>query len=166
MDSNQTHLIAASLAHRWRRALRQPRMLTPLVLCMGFIGATLRYLLELAIPANGGLPIATLIVNIFGCFMLEIVNQYVGRRLHLPMPVVKSLGLGLVGAFTTLSALSSENLAFIHAGAYGLSALYLALTIATTFVASLAGHYASGALALRRLRRLSAARRNRQGDDA
>lgn len=166
MDSNQTHLPAASSEHRWRRALRQPRMLTPLVLCMGFIGATLRYLLELALPTNGGLPFATLIVNIFGCFMLEIINQYVGRRLHLPMPVVKSLGLGLVGAFTTLSALSTENLAFIHAGDYGLSALYLALTIATTFVASLAGHYVSGILALRRLRRLSAARQNRQGDDA
>ena len=71
---------------------------------MGFLGASLRYLLELAFPSQGGFPYATLIVNIFGCFTLEIINQYVGRRLHLPGPLVKSLGIGLVGAFTTLSA--------------------------------------------------------------
>lgn len=91
-------------------ALRAPRALAPLVLLMGFLGASLRYLLELALPSQGGFPYATLIVNIFGCFTLEIINQYVGRRLHLPGPLVKSLGIGLVGAFTTLSAFSTECL--------------------------------------------------------
>ena len=77
-------------------ALRAPRALAPLVLLMGFLGASLRYLLELALPSQGGFPYATLIVNIFGCFTLEIINQYVGRRLHLPGPLVKSLGIGLL----------------------------------------------------------------------
>ena len=93
-------------------ALRGPHALTPLVLFMGFIGASLRYLLELAFPAQGGFPLATLCVNIFGCFMLEIINQYVGRRLHLPGPLVKSLGVGLIGAFTTICGkIASEYLA-------------------------------------------------------
>lgn len=150
-----------SLAH----LVKQPRMLTPLVLIMGFIGASLRYLLEWALPANGGFPCATLTVNIVGCFALEIVNRYVGRRLHLPAPVVKSLGLGLVGAFTTLSALSTECMAFLHTGAYGMFALYLAVTMASTFIAALAGHVAADALALRRVRRRRrrAARRRRSG---
>lgn len=138
--------------------LKQPRMLTPLVLAMGFIGATLRYLLECALPAGGGFPFATLVINIVGCFALEIINQYVGRRLHLPAPVVKSLGLGLVGAFTTLSALSTECLSFLQTGAFGMFAFYLALTIATTFVAALAGHAAADALALRRVRRMRSRR--------
>ena len=116
-------------------ALRAPRALAPLVLLMGCLGASLRYLLELALPSQGGFPYATLIVNIFGCFTLEIINQYVGRRLHLPGPLVKSLVIGLVGAFTTLSA-------------------YIAITIFVTFIASLCGKIASNYLALHRLRRI------------
>ena len=138
-------------------------MLTPLVLLMGFVGASLRYALEVVLPSNGGFPYATLIVNIIGCFLLEIINQFVGRRLHLPMPVVKSLGLGLVGAFTTLSALSTEGLSFLQAGAYGMFALYFALTITTTFVASLAGRATSRALALWRVQRKRT--RRREGRD-
>lgn len=143
-------------------------MLTPLVLVMGFIGATLRYLLEYAIPSNGGFPFATLAINIAGCFALEIVNQYVGRRLRLPAPVVKSLGLGLVGAFTTLSALSTECLELLQTEAFALFALYLGVTIASTFIAALAGHAAADALALRRVRRMrrrrTAARHHEGGE--
>lgn len=136
------------------KALRQPKALTPLVLFMGFIGASLRYLLELFLPAQGGFPYATLIVNIFGCFMLEIINQYVGKRLHLPGPLVKSLGVGLIGAFTTLSAFSTECLAFLHAGELLLATLYIGATIATTFAAAVGGRIASQYLALWRLRRI------------
>ena len=121
---------------------------------MGFLGASLRYLLELALPSQGGFPYATLIVNIFGCFTLEIINQYVGRRLHLPGPLVKSLGIGLVGAFTTLSAFSTECLGFFRNGEVELAAAYIAITVFVTFIASLCGKIASNYLALHRLRRI------------
>lgn len=135
-------------------ALRAPHALAPLVLLMGFLGASLRYLLELALPSQGGFPYATLIVNIFGCFTLEIINQYVGRRLHLPGPLVKSLGIGLVGAFTTLSTFSTECLGFFRDGEVELAAAYIAITIFVTFIASLCGKIASNYLALHRLRRI------------
>ena len=121
---------------------------------MGFLGASLRYLLELALPSQGGFPYATLIVNLFGCFTLEIINQYVGRRLHLPGPLVKSLGIGFVGAFTTLSAFSTECLGFFSDGEVELAAAYIAITIFVTFIASLCGKIASNYLALHRLRRI------------
>ena len=117
----------------------------------GFIGASLRYLLECALPANGGFPAATLVINLFGCFVLELVNQYVGRRMHLPGALVKSLGVGLVGAFTTISAFSTECLAFLQAGEVGLWTVYIVATLATTFLASLAGHAACRGLDARRL---------------
>lgn len=135
--SAQTHTAA-----RAQKLLRRKGALTPLILVMGFIGASLRYLLECALPANGGFPAATLVINIFGCFVLELVNQYVGRRMHLPGALVKSLGVGLVGAFTTISAFSTECLAFLQAGKVGLWAAYIVATLATTFLASLAGHAA------------------------
>ena len=83
-----THEHNSHLALAARHALSDPHALTPLVLLMGFLGASLRYALEVALPAQGGFPAATLIVNIFGCFTLEIINQYVGRRTQLPAPLV------------------------------------------------------------------------------
>ena len=141
--------------------LRKPRALTPLILLMGFIGASLRYVLESALPVQGGFPFATLAVNIFGCFVLEIVNQYVGRRMHLPAPLVKSLGVGLIGAFTTIAAFSTECVGFFQSGQFALAAIYIGTTIATTFLSALAGRYASQYLTYRRLQRMRA-RRNRE----
>ncbi len=143
-----------SFAQRIGSMARNPRALTPLVLFMGFIGASLRYALETAIPAGGGFPAATLAVNIFGCFMLEIVNQYVGRCLNLPVAVVKSLGVGLIGAFTTLSAFSTESLEFLMTGRYGLFAMYFGVTVATTFAASLAGYFVANRLENARMRKV------------
>lgn len=120
-------------------ALRSPRSLAPLVLVMGFLGATARYALEMLLPAQCGFPVATLAVNIFGCFTLEIVNQFVARRTNLPAPLVKSMGIGLIGAFTTIAALSTENLALLQQGRYGMFALYLGITVFATFGAAYAG---------------------------
>ena len=142
------------IAWRVSATLSKPSALTPLILLMGFIGASLRYLLEAAFPAGGGFPWATLMVNIFGCFVLEIINQYVGRRLHLPTPLVKSLGVGLIGAFTTIAAFSAECVTFLNAGRYGLAALYIGTTMLTTFLSALAGRKASQYLSYRRLQRL------------
>ena len=133
-----THEHNSHFALAARHALSDPHALTPLVLLMGFLGASLRY---------------ALIVNIFGCFTLEIINQYVGRRTQLPAPLVKSMGIGLVGAFTTISAFSTECLAFLQAGRYEIFAAYMAATIATTFIAALAGHRASRALEAHRARK-------------
>ena len=135
-----------TLAHTVDEALRNPHSLTPLVLIMGFIGAALRYLLETALPAGGGFPAATLIVNIFGCFTLEIINQYVALRTKLPGPLVKSMGIGLIGAFTTIAALSTENLSFLLNGEYALFAVYEAITVASTFLAAYAGKLAADKL--------------------
>ena len=59
-------------------ALRSPRSLAPLVLVMGFLGATARYALEMLLPAQCGFPVATLAVNIFGCFTLGMFALYLG----------------------------------------------------------------------------------------
>ncbi len=150
----EEHPDGNAFAARANTLLRRQGALTPLILFMGFIGASLRYLLEAALPTEGGFPFATLSINIFGCFVLELINQYVGRRMHLPAALVKSLGVGLVGAFTTLSAFSTECLGFIHTGQIGLAALYIGITILTTFLASLAGHGVCRMLDSQRLKRI------------
>lgn len=150
----QAGLTAAAL-----RKLRSPHAMAPMIMTMGFIGACLRYLLEALFPTGMGFPFATLFINIFGCFTLELINQYVGRRMHLPPVLVTSLGVGLVGAFTTLSAFSTESLTFLQDGRYGMFAVYMLLTVVTTFLASLAGHYASRGLMIRRRKKYERLRR-------
>lgn len=95
-------------------------------------------------------PAATLAVNVFGCFTLEIINQYVARRTKLPAPLVKSMGVGLIGSFTTIAALSTENLAFPQVGQFGMFALYLSATAASTFGAAYLRVSAADALGTRR----------------
>ena len=139
----------SSLGEKARRVFSGRHALLPLVLFMGFIGAALRYILEMALPAGGGFPAATLAVNVFGCFMLEIINQYVAQRTKLPANLVKSMGVGLVGAFTTISAFSTENLTFLQTGQYAMFALYTGVTVLATFVAALCGWFVSRALETR-----------------
>lgn len=131
------------------RAFRNPHSLAPLVMAMGFIGASLRYVLEMALPADGGFPFATLAVNIFGCFVLEIINEHIAVRTQLPSMLVKSMGVGLIGAFTTVAAFSTESLSFLQSGRYGVFALYLLTTVVVTFAAAWVGKLVADRLGMR-----------------
>ena len=122
-------------------------------LLMGAIGATLRYLIELIIPTQG-FPWATLLINLVGCYIIYIVYQWFDRRVHIPHPIARGIGVGLVGAFTTLSAFCTENLALLQDGECLLFALYVSATVFGTFIASLAGWATCSLLAYRRLKRI------------
>lgn len=130
-----------------------PAFLYGIVLAMGAIGATLRYLIELVIPTVG-FPAATLIINLIGCYIIYVVYQWLDRRVHIPHAIARGIGVGLVGAFTTLSAFCTENLALLQAGEYLLFALYVSATVFGTFLASLAGWATCSLLAYRRLKRI------------
>lgn len=130
-----------------------PAFLYATVLLMGAIGATLRYLIELIIPTQG-FPWATLLINLAGCHIIYIVYQWFDRRVHIPHPIARGIGVGLVGAFTTLSAFCTENLALLQAGEYLLFTLYVSATVFGTFIASLAGWATCSLLAYRRLKRI------------
>ena len=130
-----------------------PAFLYATVLVMGAIGATLRYLVELVLPTNG-FPFGTLLINLVGCYIIYVVYQWFDRRLHIPHPIARGIGVGLVGAFTTLSAFCTENLALLQASEYLTFALYVSATIFGTFVASLVGWATCSLLAYRRLKHL------------
>ena len=136
-----------------QQAMATPAFLYATVLLMGAIGATLRYLIELIIPTQG-FPWATLLINLVGCYIIYIVYQWFDRRVHIPHPIARGIGVGLVGAFTTLSAFCTENLALLQAGEYLLFTLYVSATVFGTFIASLAGWATCSLLAYRRLKRI------------
>ena len=120
-----------------------------LIAVMGFVGAVLRYLLELAF-AGAVFPWGTLIINIAGSFALVVINGFVGRRLHLTAGLVRDMGVGLLGAFTTLSAFTAETIAMLAAGRVGVAAAYGTTTYMCCFAAAGAGLAMDGLLAKRR----------------
>lgn len=136
-----------------QQVMATPAFLYAVVLAMGAFGATLRYVIELIIPTHG-FPWATLLINLVGCYIIYIVYQWFDRRMHIPHAVARGIGVGLVGAFTTLSAFCTESLTFFQHGEYVLFAAYVAITIFGTFLASIAGWATCSLLAYRRLKRM------------
>ncbi len=98
-----------------------------LVASGGSIGALLRYLLYkfLQVPALGSFPIATLIINCTGSFLLGFfLNQIRG---HSDLGLF--LALGVLGSFTTFSTFSLESVQLIRDG----HTLLFALNIVASF---------------------------------
>lgn len=126
----------------------------------GAAGALLRALLGVAFE-GAPLPYDTLLVNVAGCYALELVYNFLGRRVHLSKELVGAMGTGLLGAFTTMSAFSYQTLALIEARSFGSAALYVAVTLVLCLSAAAAGHATAIALARRRLAKRKAARAKR-----
>lgn len=98
------------------------------VLAGGIVGTTLRLGIDAVIPpGTDGFPISTLIVNSVGAFVL---GTLVARLWPVAPGWVKAgLGPGLLGSFTTFSAVA-VSLVSLTATASGMTALaYLGLTL-------------------------------------
>lgn len=96
----------------------------------GAIGAVLRYLAShhFAGLLGTSFPWGTLVINLFGSFLLGILY---GLSINFPLdPHIKGfIGTGLLGAFTTFSTFSIENLIMLRDGNYLAMMSYLAGTI-------------------------------------
>jgi CrcB protein len=128
---------------------------------LGFIGAALRYAIGLIMPASS-FPAGTLTVNLIGCFLLEITYNYLGRRLHLPKELIGAIGVGLLGAFTTMSSFSRESMQLILQGDFLSASIYIAASFVGCFMAAVCGHLCCRVLARKRLDRILAQRKARQ----
>lgn len=99
----------------------------------GCLGTAVRYLLEESVaPLGGWFPVATLIANLCGAFVLGLFLEYLllsgedvgGRR-----AARLFFGTGACGSFTTYGTMVSEGLGIAGAGSIPLAAFYLGLTL-------------------------------------
>jgi CrcB protein len=105
----------------------------------GGVGAGLRYGVARAVPlAPGGLPWATLAVNVVGCLLLGAVVAAVTRR-RLPDRAGDLLGPGLCGGLTTFSTYAVESLALVHGHRPAAAAGYVAVSVAAGLLTLRAG---------------------------
>jgi CrcB protein len=116
----------------------QPVPLVPLLLVValgGALGSVARYGIAVAVPhGRAELPVATLLVNVVGSLLLGVlVAGWTDAKWVRPF-----LGTGVLGGFTTFSALALETDRLVdHAPA--VAVLDLALSLVLGLLAALAG---------------------------
>lgn len=114
----------------------------------GGIGAWLRYLTGVAFTraigpvAASAFPWATLTVNVLGSLAMGLLAGWLARYGTGGEQWRLLLGIGLLGGFTTFSAVSLELALLIERGSLGTAALYAVLSV----LAGLAGLFAGLAL--------------------
>ena len=116
----------------------------------GALGSAGRWLVSEAVPAAGGFPWPTFLVNVtgallIGVLMVVVTDVVTGRPLLRPF-----LGIGLLGGWTTFSTYALEARDLVATGSPGLAATYVVGSLVVGLLATWAGIAAT--------RRLSAGR--------
>lgn len=108
----------------------------------GALGSLARYGLSLALPARDGWPVGTMVENLLGAFLLGLLLQLLLRAGH-ETPRRRwlrlTLGTGVLGGFTTYSALALELHGLLADGRPWLALGYAAVTVLGGALACLAG---------------------------
>ncbi|MCU1513777.1 MAG: hypothetical protein JWO10_867 [Microbacteriaceae bacterium] len=106
----------------------------------GVAGTAIRFALDTAVPhEDTGFPTSTLIINVVGAFVLGLLVSTLWRRPATPNWLKAGLGGGLLGSFTTFSAVIVSLLAEGSKGLWMLALLYLVLTLVVGFGAAALG---------------------------
>jgi len=102
----------------------------------GVLGTSLRLGIDAALPhPDDGLPVSTLLINVMGSFVLGLLVARVWPTA--PHWLRAGLGTGVLGSFTTFSAIA-VSLVTLRDDLL-LAALYLGLTLVLGFGAAAAG---------------------------
>ncbi len=120
---------------------RRPALLA-VVAVGGAAGTAAREGLSLVVPPVGALPLATLLINLAGAFLLGVLLEALvrgGPDVGVRRIARLGLGTGFCGGFTTYSALAAATALLLVAGDAGLAVLYAAGTVLTGALATWAG---------------------------
>ena len=90
----------------------------------GFLGTVFRYVLALLIKTNI-FPLATLLINISGSFLLGLILGYAAKSGQMESGFRIFMAIGFCGGYTTFSSFSYENVQLLKAGEYGYFFLYV-----------------------------------------
>lgn len=108
------------------------------VLLGGAVGTAMRLGIDALFPhADDTIPWSTLGINVLGSFALGALVSLAWDRT--PAWLRAGLGPGLLGSFTTFSALAVSLIALADAGAWMPAAVYLIASIVLGLAAALAG---------------------------
>lgn len=106
-----------------------------------FIGANLRYWLQVALAARWGadFPYGTLLINITGSFLLGLFATLIATRWVVSPNLRLFVAVGLLGGYTTFSSFTVETLALLQGGRWLPGVLYLLGNVMIGLLAALGG---------------------------
>lgn len=112
----------------------------------GFLGTLCRWGLRRLVGERGGWPLATLVVNLVGAFVLGLLLEALShhRDEGLRRALRLGLGTGFCGALTTYSTFAVEVVMLADGGNRLLALLYPCVTVAGGLLLALAGVLLAG----------------------
>lgn len=112
-----------------------------LVAAGGAVGAVLRYLIGMTVVSRtgGAFPWHTLAINVSGALLLGLLMGIALRAGEGAEPWILLLGTGLLGGFTTFSALAFEGVSLIETSGGGVALLYAFGSVAAGLAAAWTG---------------------------
>ena len=109
------------------------------VACGGALGAVLRYALQTALVGQGKFPIAILLANVLGSFLMGLLFVLIQEK-QLLLPWLRPfLMVGLLGAFTTFSTFSLDTLRLLQSGDFTAAMSNIVLSVSLALLAAAAG---------------------------
>jgi fluoride exporter len=93
--------------------------------------------------AGGTFPIGTLLINVTGSFLLGLILRYGVETTTLTPEIRAFLTVGFCGGYTTFSTFSYETIALAEDGQWARAALYVALSVGLSLVATFLGFVAA-----------------------
>lgn len=107
----------------------------------GSIGALCRYGLTLALPNTPGkLPLATLLANIVGSFLIGMFFVLIVEKGMLPAIWRQIVMVGFLGALTTFSSFSLESFQLLNSGHWKLALVYSISSVVACIFAAFGGY--------------------------
>lgn len=114
----------------------------------GAVGTALRAAIGWLVPAVGTVPLATIAINVSGAFALGLLLAALGRRgpdVGRRRALRLTIGTGVLGGFTTFSALAVDTARLLGTGRALEGVLYAAGTVLAGLAAAAAGSRLGGA---------------------
>ena len=105
----------------------------------GALGAIARYSVYLVIPAvdTRQFPVATLLVNVLGSFLLGVVYVLMVEKSAISQELRPLVTIGFLSAFTTFSTFALETVMLIQHGEWLKTALYVVFSVVFCIFATL-----------------------------
>ncbi|MCU9595005.1 fluoride efflux transporter CrcB [Caldibacillus thermolactis] len=111
------------------------------VMIGGFFGAICRFALSEWIHTNNEFPLATLLINESGCFLLGWFLTFVSQLRKIRPEFTLLVGTGFIGSFTTFSTFSMETLSLIQSGFIFMAFFYVLTSTVLGILLAYAGYH-------------------------